>query len=173
MEVQTGTRTGGSDEKVIIFKLDSEFYAIPVTLSRGIVLVPKKITRVIGSKKAVLGIADIRNKSVPIINFKQQFGLSSNEPGKLVVLICINHGSGEKMFGILVDEVSSVYAIGNQEIQSISSVITTKTNEISGILKVPSKTEEGDFTLVSMLNVEVCLSILEPLPETDPESLPA
>ncbi len=62
----------------------------------------------------LLGVINLRGAVVPILDFPLRLGLSLEDSARAVTVIV---QTGERTFGLLVDEVSEILAIGPEEIK--------------------------------------------------------
>ncbi|MBL1432420.1 MAG: chemotaxis protein CheW [Gammaproteobacteria bacterium] len=67
----------------------------------------------------IKGVINLRGTIVPIIDLRQRFGLEQTVYGKLTVVIVLKVVSetGERVMGIIVDAVSDVYNVTDEEMK--------------------------------------------------------
>ena len=94
----------------------------------------------------IKGVTNLRGNVVPVIGLAERLGW---EPSKIHARSCVLVVSiGEKQAGFLVDEVSDIVSIGDQEIQPAPDVEIGEPSVILGLVRVESRTMEarGDDT---------------------------
>ncbi|MBM3903532.1 MAG: hypothetical protein FJ357_00090 [Thaumarchaeota archaeon] len=124
--------------QVITFDLlrenSKEYFAIPIDRVREICTV-ESITKIPNSAPDVIGIVNLRNNIIPIINIKQKLGISDSIDDISRQQIVITEDGGN-YYGLLVDIVHEVIRINPGEIQPISKNITDSNKFIIGIIKI-------------------------------------
>src|SRR4051812_4294359 len=103
--------------KYLTFALDREEYAVPVLKVREIVKI-MDITSVPQLPAYVKGVINRRGKVVPIIDMRLKFGLEARaySDRTCIVVIEVATGSRAVMMGIIVDSVSEVINIAEEEV---------------------------------------------------------
>ncbi|MCX8167370.1 MAG: chemotaxis protein CheW, partial [Candidatus Micrarchaeota archaeon] len=113
------------------FILEGSEYAVPIVHVQEIIKVPP-VTTMPNSSTYVQGVSNLRGKIVPIINLKAILGKPDiTPPGKVVVLVV-----GKLTFGVLIDEVTGVITVSNDQ---IDRGLDTVGEQIDGIAKVGDK----------------------------------
>ena len=100
----------------VTFQLEDETYGIDVMQIRE-VLRSQEISPVPGAPSYVLGIINLRGNVVAIIDTRSQFGLPSREEVDDASRILILE-AGDYVVGFLVDSVSEVAELQNDQIES-------------------------------------------------------
>ena len=104
--------------QVIIFKLGSEEYAIPIHSVQEIIL-PQKITRIPKSPEYVLGFTNLRGTIIPVSDGKIKFNLKkckrNLEKDKRIMVI----ETEKETSGLLVDGVNEVITLEVKEIEPL------------------------------------------------------
>ncbi len=110
------------------------------------------------------GVLEIRGEYVPIVDLRMRFNLTPAEIGATTVVIVLN--SEEKHpLGIIVDGVSEVYALMENEIKSAPHMsLTVDDSYIKGIASV----ESGHLILI---NLEALFDVAELNRTTTEETL--
>ncbi|MBL4852411.1 MAG: chemotaxis protein CheW [Gammaproteobacteria bacterium] len=77
------------------------------------------VTPIPNTPEFIKGVINLRGTIVPIIDLRQRFGLEKTDYGKLTVVIVLNIicESGERVMGIIVDAVSDVYNVTEEEMK--------------------------------------------------------
>ena len=119
----------------LAFRLGSETFALPLVDVREI-LVPPAITFVPRAARDVLGIVSVRGRLVTVFDLGVRLDIarvadSPTGPRRARVLL-VEAASGE-MMGLLVDEVLSVYRLGESEIESAGALGGNVAEHVTGI----------------------------------------
>lgn len=109
--------------QLVVFKLGKEEYGVEIHEVREIIK-KDKITNVPNAPTFVDGIINLRGKIVVVINLLKRFGTFKEEEHKGTHVI-ISEVEGNS-FGILVDEVSEVLRISNDDIKKAPGIIASK-----------------------------------------------
>lgn len=117
----------------VTFTLEDEIYGIDVMQVRE-VLRYTEISPVPGAPPYVLGIINLRGKVVAIIDTRSRFNLPPTEPddsSRILILEASDH-----VVGFLVDSVSEVAELKNNDIESAPDTGSGDTNRfITGLYK--------------------------------------
>ena len=129
-------RGGGPVSEHLAFRLSTETFALPLVDVREI-LVPPLITLVPRAARDVLGIVSVRGRLVTVIDLGMRLSLPRMEAGpqigpKRARVLLVEAESGE-MMGLLVDEVLSVYRLGEREIEASSALGGNVAEHVTGI----------------------------------------
>ncbi|PIF89715.1 CheW protein [Acidovorax sp. 62] len=119
-DMQTGTTTvrdagAGDDEQVVVFRLGSEEFGVPIDSVQEIVRVPETLTHVPKAPDAVEGVINLRGSVLPVVDLRRRLGLASvarNEGQRIVVLLI----KGART-GFIVDAVAEVLKVPRQAIE--------------------------------------------------------
>ncbi|MES1973614.1 MAG: chemotaxis protein CheW [Pseudomonadota bacterium] len=89
----------------------------------------------------IKGVTNLRGNVVPVIGLAERLGW---EPSKIHARSCVLVVQiGDKQAGFLVDEVSDIVAIGDQEIQPAPDVEIGEPSLILGLVRVASRTKDA------------------------------
>jgi purine-binding chemotaxis protein CheW len=135
--------------ELLVFGLDGSAYAVSVERVREIVRM-KPLTRVPRAPGWLLGVIALRGEVVEVVDLRQRLGLGPATVGRNHRIIVL-HGDGDRVTGILVDSVSVVYRIREEEI------IPSHGLDASCVSEVCPKGEE----FVSILDVERALGVVD------------
>jgi len=91
--------------QLVSFQLGPEEYAIDILGVQEIIRLVE-ITHVPNAPHYVDGVVNLRGKVIPIINFRNRFGLSSTEPTKDTRIIVVE--VARLILGFIVDSVEEV-----------------------------------------------------------------
>ena len=125
------TLSGG---KYLSFFLGREEYAIEILKVQEIIgLMP--ITPVPKMPDYIRGVLNLRGKIVPVMNLRSRFGLPEVEDTEETCIIVVQEE--EYLMGVLVDKVSEVADIADEQIDEVPSFGVTGNSEyLAGIGKV-------------------------------------
>lgn len=135
---QGKTDSSGELIQLVSFKLDEEEYGVDVLKVREIIRLPS-ITRVPNTPHYVEGVINLRGKVIPIMSIRRRFGLGEVENDKSTRIMVMDV-DGELM-GFIVDSVSEVIRISEQEIQPPPPVATSGIDQecMSGVVNQPDR----------------------------------
>lgn len=146
--------SAGSDQEsaellreLLVFGLDGSAYAVSVERVREIVRM-KKLTRVPRAPAWLLGVVALRGEVVEVVDLRQRLGLGASTPNRLNRIIVL-HGDVNRVTGLLVDSVSEVYRISEDEIRP------SQGTDASCVGEICPRGEE----FVSILDVERTLGV--------------
>jgi len=128
--------SSGSNQ-FVTFKLAGEEYGLDIKSVQEITAY-RTPTHIPNVHSSIKGVFNLRGNVIPILDPRIKFGLDSKEHDSFSVVIIFK--AGTRTVGMIVDEVSDVLNIENEEIQEtpeFSSNINTKF--IKGIGKVGDK----------------------------------
>ncbi|KAF1073219.1 chemotaxis protein CheW [Methanogenium sp. MK-MG] len=146
---------------VVEFDIGGEHYAFDINLAREIVeMIP--ITPIPGAPPYIAGIINLRGEITNVIRINELLSLKEGkkvEDQKIIVLVSNgNEGSG---IGIIVDEVHSVNAVSEDDIEQLGDNISSDINGfIKGIIMVRDVENSGKDGLVIWLDMEKILGDL-------------
>ena len=77
------------------------------------------VTPIPNTPEFIKGVINLRGTIVPIVDLRQRFGLEKTEYGKLTVVIVLKviSENSERVMGIIVDAVSDVYNVAEDEMK--------------------------------------------------------
>jgi purine-binding chemotaxis protein CheW len=142
---------------VVEFQLGKEHYALDIQLAREIVeMMP--ITRLPRSPAYIAGIINLRGEITHIINLNVLLGLYEDvipESRKIVVLV--PEAAGGSNVGIIVDEVSSVRQVGENDFDPMEDSDSSATY-VKGIIKLGVE-DEADGRDADRTNLIIWLDL--------------
>ena len=128
----------GKEGKYLTFALDNEEYGIGIMKVKEIIgLMP--VTPVPRTPEYVLGVINLRGKVIPVVDLRLRFGLESVESTDrtCVIVVEIAGPSGPVMVGVVVDSVSDVLNIKEEDIEGeLSFGASLDTEYILGMAKM-------------------------------------
>jgi purine-binding chemotaxis protein CheW len=147
---------------LIVFKLGTEEYGLPIDQIKEVVLTPR-ISQIPQTPHYIKGVANIRGNVISIVDLEDRFGLIAKNGTKSVpeeialddladeensnYTLVIE--SEEYSIGILVKEVPNTLSVSRNEIDSTSNIIQHSSldeNAINGIVKL-------DDRMIIMINI--------------------
>lgn len=141
-------------EKVIVFTLNGEFYALPV-MSVKEVIKKGELNPVPNSADFIIGVMNLRGKVIPVIDLLKRFGLISEDPDSYLHIVVVE--SNGTMFGILVSNVSEVLTISTENIQPVPETLSKKieTQFLKGVIVDKDEKER----LILYLNADTIFTV--------------
>lgn len=106
--------------QLIIFRSGNEEFGVDINAVREIIKVGL-VTPIPNSPKYIKGIINVRGEIVTIIDIKSRFNLDGEESAPKHIVVTKQE---EGLFGLMVDEVSEVLRIQNNEIKAPPSIMT-------------------------------------------------
>ena len=104
--------------KYLTFKLAAEEYGLEILKVQEIIKM-MTIIKVPRTPEFVRGVINLRGKVIPVIDLRMKFGMPNQDTTEktCVIVVQLNHGAGKLTMGIVVDEVSEVLDITQNEIE--------------------------------------------------------
>ncbi|MFI4874456.1 MAG: chemotaxis protein CheW [Blastopirellula sp. JB062] len=99
--------------QLVSFRLAQEEYGIEITRVQEIILMGE-ITRVPQTPDFIKGLINLRNTVIPIVDLRRRFGLPEEKCSDETRIMVMNVAG--KTIGIIVDAVSEVLRIGENQI---------------------------------------------------------
>jgi purine-binding chemotaxis protein CheW len=111
----TGRSQAGDDEQVVVFRLGTEEFGVPIDSVQEIVRVPETLTHVPKAPAAVEGVINLRGTVLPVVDLRRRLGLPTVErnDGQRIVVFLIR---GVRT-GFIVDAVAEVLKVPRQAIE--------------------------------------------------------
>lgn len=137
--------------KILVFKLRKEFYATDIMEVERI-LGYEKPTPLPDSPSFLDGVINYENSVLPILNLVDKFKLEKEDSiDKKIIVVRRENGK----FGILVDSVTEVRSILEEEIKNPDSLSTLISKSyMKGLIKKEEK-------IIIMLNLDKVLTVEE------------
>ncbi|MDY7080036.1 MAG: chemotaxis protein CheW [Chloroflexota bacterium] len=148
------------ENQLVVFNLANEHYGVDIATVEGIVKM-QAITTVPHTPDFVEGITNLRGEVLPVIDLRKRFGLPGGETTKDTRIVVVEV-SGVTV-GMVVDAVSEVLRIPEENIEPPSPIVTTVDSAfITSIAKVdePGPSEAGG-RLIILLDLAKVLSTEE------------
>lgn len=139
--LETGNRWSASKGQESPSPLDTEVYGIEILKIQEIITA-MSITRVPRMPEFVRGVINLRGKVIPVVDLRLQFGLGAHQDTQRTGIIVLDalRADGPVTLGVIVDEVSEVLYIKDDQIEPRASFgIHVETDFLLGIGKVREK----------------------------------
>lgn len=93
------------------------------------------VTQIANTPSFIKGVVNLRGKIVPIVDLRIKFNLSEVEYNQFTVVIILNLNN--RIVGIVVDGVSDVTALKEEQIRDVPSLVSTiDTKHIVGLATI-------------------------------------
>lgn len=115
------------------------------------------VRKIPNTPEYIKGVMNLRNSVVPIVDLRIRFGMQNYEylPTTVIIVLSINLGDEQRVMGIVVDSVSDVVDINDDDMKKAPDFGTTvDTKYINGMVMV------GD-RMVILLNTDRLLNLQE------------
>lgn len=123
--------------QLVSFRLAEEEYGIEITKVQEIILVGE-ITRVPQTPAFIKGLINLRSTVIPIVDLRSRFNLPTQEPTDETRIMVVNVGG--KTIGIIVDAVSEVLRISQEQIAPPPPTVAGLGREyLTGLVKLESR----------------------------------
>lgn len=135
--VETAAKAG----KYLTFKLAAEEFGLAILKVQEIIGM-MKVTRVPKLPSFIRGVVNLRGKVIPVVDLRLKFGMEgkADTDRTCIIVVQILRGSDRVTTGILVDDVSEVLNIGQDQLEPAPSFGTAiSTDFIRGMGKVGQK----------------------------------
>jgi len=179
-QARTGaTSSGSSDEvdsragKYLTFRLDNEEYGLEILKVREIIGL-MEITSVPQTPEHIRGVLNLRGKVIPVIDLRLKFGMESTEDTDqtCIVVVEVDFGDRSVMTGVVVDAVSEVLDIDNEQIEDAPAFgggvdtdfilgIGKIKNEVKILLDIDKVLDTGDVDVLSAMGEDVAKGALK------------
>jgi purine-binding chemotaxis protein CheW len=134
-------------EKYMEFSLGGECYAIPLLRVKE-VIAPTNCTPIPNSPPYMLGLINLRGQVLSVFDLRKKLNVKprENTEEEAVIIIDLN----PMYFGVKVDSINTVLALGSEEVSEVPEAMATKSNYMSGIYRAANK-------LVILMDIEKVL----------------
>lgn len=120
----TGQADSLETEQVVVFNVEGEEYAAPIMEVQEIIPAGD-ITPFPNVPDYIAGIINVRGTVATVINLSRRFGLQRTQAGNVDRYIILTK-SDKALYGVMVDEVTTVMKIPRNKIRSASSLGESK-----------------------------------------------
>lgn len=149
----------GSEGQFLTFIMAKEEYGVDILRVQEI-RGWDNVTPIPNTPSYIKGVINLRGTIVPIIDLRERFGLDSMEYDATTVVIVLKvvNGDRERIMGIVVDAVSDVYNVGEDEMNpppdfgSVVSIdfvkgLVTVEEKMLIILEIDEMLNSGDLAI--------------------------
>jgi purine-binding chemotaxis protein CheW len=155
-ESHTMRHESGNDDdtQVVIFRLGTEEYGVPIMSVQEIVRVPEVLTRVPRTPSYAEGVINLRGTVLPVIDQRTRFGMEAidrNDRQRIMVYML----NGLRT-GFIVDSVAEVLRIGRAQIERAPELGEEQGGLITQVAKL-----DGDKRLVMLIEPSQLLGARE------------
>lgn len=123
--------------KYLSFMLGNEEYGVGIMKIREIIgLLP--ITSVPGTPPFVKGVINLRGKVIPVVDLRLKFKMGEvfHDDKTCIIVLDISNGGSDNQVGVIVDSVSEVLNIREEEIEETPTFgVSLDTDYILGMAK--------------------------------------
>jgi purine-binding chemotaxis protein CheW len=145
------TATTDDDTQVVIFRLGSEEFGVPIMSVQEIVRVPDSLTRVPKTPAFVEGVINLRGTVLPVIDQRARLGLAHIERNDRQRIMVYTLGSGLRT-GFIVDAVAEVLRIPRQQVEAAPALSDEQALLINRVAKL-----DGGKRLVLLIDPDQLL----------------
>lgn len=113
------------------------------------------VTQIPNTPDYVLGVINLRGIVVPVVDLRLRFSLEKAEysPMTVVIIVKVEHEGNQRTIGMVVDTISDVYNIAEQDIRPAPDFGNTMDAEfLKGLATV-------DEQMVVILNVDMLINV--------------
>lgn len=140
--------------QLVCCMVDGQEYAFPLEDTQEIVRIPEVITKVPLTESAILGVINLRGKTLPLVSLRTLFGLPSVSFSDSHRVLVVNVALSEREripVGVVVDAVREVIRLHVDVMDSVPAIMSKmgQSNDISAICNL----DDGRRTL-SVISVE-------------------
>lgn len=123
-----------SENQLVVFNLENEKYSVKISQVQEIIRL-QDITPIPQSPPFVEGVINLRGKIVTVIDLAKKFGLGETAKTKAARIIVVEEASN--VVGMMVDEVSQVVRVNDDQIEPASAIAASVGTEyIKGVCKL-------------------------------------
>ena len=150
-----------NDQKLLTFSLGEEGYGVSILKVKELIGM-LDITPVPRTPEFIKGVINLRGKIIPIMDLRIKFGMTSHEYDErtCIIVIEIEIRGTQKLLGVVVDMVSEVVTISDEQIEPPPEYGSmTEHNFILGIGKI----KERVVIILDIEEVFLCDEVLKML----------
>jgi purine-binding chemotaxis protein CheW len=146
---KTESKDKTGELQIVSFRVDDKDYAVEISKIIEIIYY-RAATPLPQSPEFIEGVVDLRGTVIPVLDLKKRLRLSSKTPASPNHILIVRFG--DKMVGIVVDEVKEVLQIEEGQIQSPQTFIKGGgSKHLRGVCKVRDQ-------LIFILSMDTLLS---------------
>jgi len=147
------------DEQVVVFRLGTEEFGVPIESVQEIVRVPSELTHVPKAPDAVEGVINLRGQVLPVMDLRRRLGMSgvTRNDGQRIVVFMIR---GVRT-GFIVDSVAEVLKVPRNVIEPAPRMSEAQTQLLSRMANLEKQKRMLQLLEPSHLLGDVDLSGME------------
>jgi purine-binding chemotaxis protein CheW len=138
-------------KRIVIFGLGSELYGMDIYELQEIIRMVE-ITRIPKASSFIEGVINLRGKVIPVIDLKKKFGIKGDDNPSERRIIVANVGG--QTAGLIVDRVSEVTSVRDEDIEPPPAVLELEGRFINGLAKLGER-------IVILLKADEILNAME------------
>ena len=117
-EVDLGIDNNGDTDQFLTFMMSTEEYGVDILRVQEI-RGWENVTPIPNCPEYIKGVINLRGTIVPLVDLRERFGLESVEygPTTVVIVLKVIGEESERIMGIVVDAVSDVYNIKDEDMK--------------------------------------------------------
>jgi purine-binding chemotaxis protein CheW len=93
----------------VVFRLERDRYALPLSAVREVVVAPEQYTRVPRAPTSVRGVMNLRGRVVPVVDLKALLAVATPLSQPLAKVVLLDRGRRE--LGLLITDVDGIESI--------------------------------------------------------------
>jgi purine-binding chemotaxis protein CheW len=113
----------GRETALITLRIGAQDYALPLDDVAAIVVLPRDVIALPGTDAAMIGVAQVRDATLPLVSLRALLGLKRDEFDRLHARIVVTWIGGA-LAGLVVDRVGSILRVPEAAIDSLPVVLT-------------------------------------------------
>ncbi|VVB92208.1 CheW-like domain protein [uncultured archaeon] len=137
-------------DQVVVFSIDEQRYALPLSVVERIVRIVE-ITSLPKAPDIVLGVVNVQGRIIPVVNLRRRFGKPSREINLSDQLVIAR--TSKRIIAFVSDSVSGVAGIPEKEVVTAEEILPGL-EYIKGIVK-------RDDGMIHPLDIDTILSFEE------------
>jgi purine-binding chemotaxis protein CheW len=130
-----------TDQKLLTFSLGNEGYGVSILKVKEIIGM-LDITPVPKTPEFIKGVINLRGKIIPVMDLRLKFGMEEKEYNErtCIIVVEINVNEKQRLLGVVVDMVSEVVTVNDDQIEPPPEYGTKVGNDfILGIGKIKDR----------------------------------
>lgn len=134
--VQVTNEKREQERHIVVFRLNGTLFALDIQSVQEIIK-QSDIVSVPGAPPFILGIVNLRGRTMAVVDTKQLLGIGETPTDKVLVMVA---QIGEHLVGFTVDEVEQVTRITTDMIEPVSDLVPLEeARRLEGVLKLNDK----------------------------------
>ena len=122
------------DNQVVVFRLDGEEFAVPITSIQEIVRIPEELIHVPKAPDYLEGVINLRGIVLPVVDLRVRLGMEASERSERQrIVVFMIHGVRT---GFIVDQVSEVLKIPEGCIEPSPTIVGENGDIFSGMANI-------------------------------------